>query len=110
VETEAAVQLLAAVGGGAVLVSGVAGAIKAIAFPAAWQTGRAPMVLVAGLALALVAATMVQLGLDFGRPETWIAGVSAWLTVYTAAIGVHQTATKATRAIAGTTDTRGPDA
>ena len=102
--------ILTAVGGGIALVAGIAEAIKQLAFPAGWQNGRAPMILVAALAAVLTALGIAQLGLSYATPGTWQAAAAAWLTIYTGAIGVHQTVTKSARIAGGTTDPSGPDA
>lgn len=102
-------DLLTLVGGSAVVVAGVVQALKALAFPASWQTGRAPMVAAAILSALAVIAGAMQLALDLADPATWMVLVTAWLTVYTAAVGTHQTVSKAGRVIAGTTNPQGPD-
>lgn len=104
-----ATGLIAAVGGSAVLVTGLVQALKALAFPAAWQTGRAPMVAAAILSALAVVAGFVQIGLSLADPNAWTAAVAAWLTVYTASVGVHQTVAKVSRVAAGTTNRAGPD-
>lgn len=105
--TLAAVLTAPGAAAAAVTVSGVAQAIKGLAFPAAWQYGRAPMLLVASLAAALVGAAVVDAQLTM--PNGALAGVLAWLAVYTGAVGTHQTITKASRVLGGTTNATGPD-
>lgn len=88
------------------LVAGITEAIKRLAFPAAWQYGRAPMLLAAVLAIAavLLGSAPAQL-----TGETLLALATAWLAVYTGAIGAHQTLTKAARVATGSTNPAGPD-
>lgn len=104
-----ATGLLAAVASSGALVAGVVQALKAIAFPATWQTGRAPMVAAAILSALAVIGALLQLQLDLTAPATWSAFITAWLLVYGAAVAAHQTVTKAARIVAGTTDPTGPD-
>lgn len=90
----------------AVLVAGVTQAVKGF-LPAAWQYGRAPMVLAAALAALLVVLAVMDAAL--GIPQGILPGLMAWVAVYTGAVGTHQTVTKASRVAGGTTNPAGPD-
>lgn len=107
--SEELTALTALVAGSAALVAGLTQAMKVLVFPASWQTGRAPMVAAAVLSALAVIGAVVEAGLGLA-PATVTAGLTAWLTVYTAAVGTHQTVAKAGRVLTGTTNPSGPDA
>lgn len=107
--TLAAVRTAAGAAAASFMVAGVVQAVKAVAFPAVWQYGRAPMILAALLALALAIGATLDVGLSLADPSVLFSVVLVWLAVYTGAIGTHQTVSKAGRVVAGTTDPAGPD-
>jgi hypothetical protein len=93
---------------GAALVKSLVSAAKSFGLP---STGRAPMLaaltLSAGLiGLALWGSDMLADGLD---PEDVLVVILSWLGLYTASVGVHETAVKVERIATGTTNPSGPD-
>lgn len=108
-ESELVGQLLAAVAGAGVLVSGLVQAVKTIAFPTSWQHGRAVLALTALLALAAVILGALAGGLELASPGALLAIATAWLTVYSSAVATHETVKKGKAIATGTTDPTGPD-
>lgn len=103
-----ATGLLAVLATAAGSTAALVAALKGLAFPDAWQHGRAPMVAAAIIAAAFVGLGIWQLALPL-TPATITAAVAGWLLVYTGAIGARENVTKAARIVAGTTNRTGPD-
>lgn len=94
---------------GAALVAGLVELVKQLTpYPA---TGRAPMMLAAGIAAGLVGLAALDTdSLRSLEPGAFVLGlILAWLNVTTAAIGTHATTRKAIAVATRTTNPDGPD-
>jgi hypothetical protein len=100
--------LLAVLASASATTAALVAALKALAFPDAWQHGRAPMIAAAIIAAGFTALGAWQLALPV-EPGSVVAAVTGWLMVYTGAIGTRETVTKAARVVAGTTNPAGED-
>lgn len=76
------------------------------------EHGRTLLVASAALAAALIGLALIDLPLlrDGVSGQDVLVIIMSWLGLYTASVGVHETAVKVQNVIQGTTNPTGPDA
>jgi hypothetical protein len=93
---------------GAGLVKALVSAMKSFGLP---STGRAPMLAALTLSAGLIGLALwgSDIPADGINAQEVLVVILSWLGLYTASVGVHETAVKVERIATGTTNPTGPD-